>query len=534
MSRNKKRVQIKKKRAMRRVRRNDNSSRVQTPEQKAKENEMLKLLLGRQMTTPQQNQQHDKQQEKIEQLNKLIYEEQRKASNYEQELKEKNKILDDIRTGKKEIMERERSEQQRRQLQDAQDKVDFKKAEYDLATEAGRAKQQIDELEEEYRQLGRELNDLEKQQKSDKIQQAVNEAKERRDKIQLELTAQREYLESPEWTNRQNVLIETLKEEANAKFDLEQARLIAEHKQRIMINNAQKLALKQQESDMDAPQRKHVLNSDGTKKRWRNEHGEGYVYVKDEHGNDLLFPEESKRNKLKRKLTKLEQQKIKSELELNEAREKVDNTVNMKKLLTKQLIAEENTQQAIKQHKEYIESPDFIAIQNEVENERMKVKKLQTENDINKQKLEQEKRMKTMMAQIEIEKSYNPVETGAAEVMAQFQVLGDKGVEMLKHDLESAQYDNAVVEAREKLERTIDDLLNKYLEGYKSHVRDNMWTLVSHKYENLKENIDDFNLSELTNSTELIKILSNYDLIGDDDAMSEIEAKPDIAGFVWK
>ena len=107
MSRNKKRVQIKKKRAMRRVRRNDNSSRVQTPEQKAKENEMLKLLLGRQMTTPQQNQQHDKQQEKIEQLNKLIYEEQRKASNYEQELKEKHKILDDIRTGEKELRERE-------------------------------------------------------------------------------------------------------------------------------------------------------------------------------------------------------------------------------------------------------------------------------------------------------------------------------------------------------------------------------------------------------------------------------------------
>ena len=106
MSRNKKRVQIKKKRAMRRVRRNDNSSRVQTPEQKAKENEMLKLLLGRQMTTPQQNQQHDKQQEKIEQLNKLIYEEQRKASNYEQELKEKNKILDDIRTSIKELKER--------------------------------------------------------------------------------------------------------------------------------------------------------------------------------------------------------------------------------------------------------------------------------------------------------------------------------------------------------------------------------------------------------------------------------------------
>ena len=61
-----------------------------------------------------------------------------------------------------------------------------------------------------------------------------------------------------------------------------------------------------------------------------------------------------------------------------------------------------------------------------------------------------------------------------------------------------------------------------------------MWRFVRNKYENLKENIYDFNLSELTNSTELIKILSNYDLSGDGDAMSEIESKPDIAGFVWK
>ena len=87
MPRNKKRIQIKKKSVKKVVAKRNQK----TPEQKAKDNDMLKLLLGRQVvsqTPTQQNQHTDEYRQKLEDYNKQLVEARREKDSLAAQVKQ--------------------------------------------------------------------------------------------------------------------------------------------------------------------------------------------------------------------------------------------------------------------------------------------------------------------------------------------------------------------------------------------------------------------------------------------------------------
>ena len=168
-----------------------------------------------------------------------------------------------------------------------------------------------------------------------------------------------------------------------------------------------------------------------------------------------------------------------------------------------------------------------------METVKQNVKKLEYENNIKKEKLAQEIKLKEKQAQIDVERNYDPAETGYAETMAQLQATGDKGVEMMKHEMDRAQYDSAFAAARQNFDTAYNNLLDSYDQGYKNRVENKLWQIVRSKYDALHNNLDDFNLNELTNTTELMNRLLNYDMMEGDDDISPLLEKQLINEFTW-
>ena len=96
MPRNKKRVQLRKKRIARKIIKRP--SHQPTSEENAKRNDMMKMLLGRGIMPQQpqqQAQQNDKLQEKLDAYNKLIVEARKKNDMLESQLKQRKNELDE-------------------------------------------------------------------------------------------------------------------------------------------------------------------------------------------------------------------------------------------------------------------------------------------------------------------------------------------------------------------------------------------------------------------------------------------------------
>ena len=106
MSKLKKRLQVKRKQVRKVVKRRPNTGNVKTPEQQAKENEMIKIMLSR--PQPQivgQAQQSDKLQQQLDTANKMYASLMKEAESKRNRLNEINELIEAGKRDVKQIVE---------------------------------------------------------------------------------------------------------------------------------------------------------------------------------------------------------------------------------------------------------------------------------------------------------------------------------------------------------------------------------------------------------------------------------------------
>ena len=198
-----------------------------TAEQQARENEMLKMMLGRpQAPTPGQTQQQDKMQEKLDTMNRNIQAQQNKyaalenqfntktqeVENYKQRVEEMQNKLDNIAQEERNVKKEAKTREKERELQERQLDVQDKQEELDAQTKIGELINQTEGAKLEKRQIENEIRRIENEIRGNKVYTEAMNAKAELDFIRADLEAKQAIINSDDYKNAQTKYQEALTE----------------------------------------------------------------------------------------------------------------------------------------------------------------------------------------------------------------------------------------------------------------------------------------------------------------------------------
>ena len=513
MARNKKRLRIKKK-ANRKV-----IVKRQTPEQKAKENDMMKILLSRPMMGPtpaQQNQQNDKLMEKLEAANRKETELRRQNDNLESALTRRRQDIEvqrdrreDIHNRENLIAENERRERQQEEHERHVEQLQRVQNQFDITTEAGQAHAQEMELNNQIRQLRRDIDDAQTEQRRNSMFQALQPLREEKERLEAQKAIVDGVFQSEDWIHSKEAYTQAAKEKYLSEISLEQAKMIADKRRQVMRNDADKEALILAENDLDAPQPRQVFNRDGRPRLFN-----GKPVYERESGKIKLFPEESKRNLFKRELADVNNHLSASQLELASVKARSDNTQKELLDLKMKQVELDNMKEEIKATKKFMESESYKKRMTLLEEQRQKVARRQAQIDVGKAQNEQLRKMKDIEIRADIASQYSKNEEDTEQAMTAIKALGDEIERRGQELIAAAQAETQLNAAREEMTSTFNSLLNKYGEAgqARENAKQNLFNILADKSnKESPTDLQNYSYEDTMKATQFMRMLSDVE-----------------------
>ena len=537
MARNKKRVRINKKKAHRKV-----VVKRQTPDQKAKENDMMKILLSRPMMGPapaQQNQQNDKLVEKLEAATRKENELRRQNDNLESALTRRRQDIEvqrdrreDIHNRENLIEENERRERQQEEHERHVEQLQRVQNQFDVTTEAGQAHAQEVELNNQIRQLRRNIEDAQTEQRRNTMYQAIQPLREERDRLEAQKAIVDGVFQSNDWINSKEAYTQAAREKYLSEISLEQAKLIANKKRQAMLNEADKEALQLAENALDAPQPRQAKTLTGLPKTYN-----GKPVFEKEAGKIKLFPEESKRNQYKRELADVNTLLSNSQLELASVKARSDNT--QKELLdlkTKQ-VELDNMIEEIKATKKYMESQSYTKRMTLLEEQRQKVAKRQAQIDVGKAQNEQLRKMKDIEIRADIASHYSKDEEDTEQAMTAIKALGEEIERRGQELIAATQVETQLNAAREEMTSTFNSLLDKYGQAGQNReiAKRNLFNILADKSnKESPTDLQNYSYEDTMKATQFMRMLSEVEnVLTDEGVYNEFKDGYEYKEFKW-
>ena len=346
MPRNKKRIQIKKKSVKKTVVRHTQK----TPEQKAKDNDMLKLLLGRQVvsqTPTQQNQHTDEYRQKLEDYNKQLVEARREKDSLAAQVKqakeeiaaetaaskhhsqEMSNLRQQQRHEEKKLRENERKSKEIEEETRKLEKLKDANAEFDGRTKQHKHRESMLKIEAEQNDLRRQI--MKNEQKIKEQEQTIEMNKALQAKKDLEET--------------NNIL----RAQVEAKNNLMKSEEFKNADKQYQAAYEENLKLKIQNDKNDTLLKYMIERQKSTGEI------EGMKQVMENYDKD----EESKKKYIK-DMTDAIVNETNLSIEHADLKGQIDNLVNRKSLLRKQMNENENKLAQTKSLRNAIESKSYI------------------------------------------------------------------------------------------------------------------------------------------------------------------------------
>ena len=345
MAKLKKRVHKKKAVIKKRVHRTNNhnqSHNAKTSEQQSRDNEMLKVMLGRpQQVIPGQVQQNDKLQQQIDTANKALNDiiqdnnslkdQYRRIKEQQQEhLHERRQTTADIRTEEKMLDEDERHfhdmeklGERREELENRKRDLEKRKATVKGETEIGAINAQIEDIKHRERELDDEIKARRDEMERNRAYNMLEEVKRGVQDKADELRALNNIMASAAYKNPNEALIREYTNKLLKEREIKHKRQIMEIQDGIADANAQAQAYKNYVTELEKPTPiVHQVLNKGTPE-------EKIVYKKSEFGPSLKEQYESQ-------LAEQIKQKAEHDQELYKQQKQFDNAANLQKQLVDQ------------------------------------------------------------------------------------------------------------------------------------------------------------------------------------------------------
>ena len=519
MARNKKRIQLRKKKVIKRVKRHDNVDKTQTPEQKAKENEMLKVLLGRQMMpTPQQNQQNDKQQEKIERQHQLLLElkneldaKRNTKSNLQKEItqtKEQTQKEDNEIKALKEQQKNERNkrkheqrvEQEKEKLQEAIDKEKETNKEFDHRTKEYQNKQEIKKIQNDIKVTESKIRDKDREIELNKTLHEKQMLEEELAIKQAQLKAKEEFIQSPDFKNSDEEYKKVYKDYLDTTYKNERLNSLIEYKkqqkQKSIENDAMKLFISQQSVAMPSPTKKQYVETSAK-----------------------MFKSDLDRAKLQTEIDYIQEEATKTHKHAHEVKTKLEDEKRLQQI---------------------IESDEYKNAEENLEKQKQEIQQNQRELE----SLENMNANQKALTELEIRKSVaadfdssnTDIENAAIQIDEQSKrvrnVLKAKTNKIDEH----IEQQNQHKEQREAFDQAFTHCIERFGDDLGPMAEQRLLDLINEKVsDKLPKNINDYDVGNLAKATEFVKFISRLDtnVLTDDNLYNSFKEHEDFINFDW-
>lgn len=539
MPRIKKRIQKKKtiikKTIIKKTNKSNKGDNKKTPEQQSRENDMLKVMLGRQpQVIPGQTQQNDKIQQQIDTASKALIDIKNENTALRDHLRimqnqisehkqEQAKIKADNKLKEKQQAEEERHLKEMERHLDKKDKLDAaqmdleaRKKEYDETTEEGKVRKQIDKAKRETRKKESEIKDKRTEIEQNTLYNKLKEVEDQNKFLDAELEALKNVIESDKFKDPSKELKDALTKKMLKETERRQQIQITQRMEEIANINAEIYASKKYAREFETPQQKIVMGKDG-----KELHTTG-PSQKEIYENQLA-----------------EQIKIKQKLsdELYYNKKLLESDATLKNKLTDEAMKNKEMNSELKIINKYRDSPDYKQKLIEIEHERNRVLKERERNDLFEKQLETKKRIDEMQARINMKKTFDPYNFDTATVAAQIDELTTNAEHVLTEQSKAMD----VTVNRNRRIRDIENYMDKIAENYKNDndkqkAFNNVLNLISLKTDGkLTQSINDYNLSNLTKASEFINMLSNVspEILINEDQYERFLQTDDYKNFKW-
>lgn len=565
MPRNKKRIQKKKtiiKKTIKKIikhnhgkdisQTNKTVQQTKTSEQQSRDNEMLKVMLGRQQQIiPGQTQQNDKYQQQLDTLNKLYNTQLKDNDTKKNQIAELKDMINDSRKEvkriedearhqeklnkqtEKNIKEREKAEERKEKAIDKKEELEAAARKFDEKTEEGKYKKEMSEMDEKLRWFNRMGDKIDDEIKQNPV---FTEYKKKKEELEIEKARVRaldEILNSKEYKGASEFLQKTNKELYLQQYKRQQTEEII--KKKIEISNI-KAETKGQEAyiaELTKGRPEHVLNKDGS---FRKDRSGGYIYKKDDEGKIIINNDDNILNDYRKKMAEQISRKQEADIEHASVLERLENTTNVIKEANKALIDAENKERELMQARNIIESEQYKNKLDQLAKLQDMVATKEAQNESNKQAIEQQKKIMELNARGIVLSNFDPSNTNPDAVQAQ---MGEY-IEQIKGAWDSV-FSNKQQEIERgnrinKLDEALSNVLNRYEEGSRATANENLMRLINIKTrDKLMQDMKDWDIVNMNKGIEFINMINRFDpnlLLNDDDLNGFVEGE-EFNEFKW-
>ena len=547
MARLKKHIRKKKAIIRKQIKRTNNrnqSHNTKTAEQQSRDNEMLKVMLGRpQQIIPGQTQQNDKLQQQIETTNKAIGDikqenislknhlqflrsQKEEAQREQHQIIQENNQREEIRDNAEQNFKRKEELQKRGKELDKQiEELNQRQKDLQGESEIGEINKQIDAIQLEKRKIEDEIKALKEKLSKNALYKRYEEEKLNVANLQAEQAALNNLLQSNEFKNPSAALTNILTKKLLEEQALNTKREVIKTQEEINHFASEKKAYEDFVKQYEQPTAKLLYTLDkGTAK-------EKKVYEK----NNLTGP--SLKAQDEASLAEQLVEKTKTEQELYTAKNKFDSARKLQREVINATTENKEKETELNIMSAYLKSEGFKQdlLNNELEkrklyNEQQRQQLLETKANTSRQLTE-------INARNEIAQHFDPMNTKPDGVIAQINELGSEAIAQLSNINNALNVEN---QRRSKV-KEFGDILDAITSKYENPVhaakaRQNVFNLIEHKTEGkLDDDIANYQLENITKAVEFgNKLLSlNTGVLINDNQFERFKDHPDFKNFQW-
>ena len=521
-----------------------------TPEQKARENEMIKAMLVARPATqinPGISQLNDKMQQQIDMLNKRLIEESNKTdakkqekqaveNRLTQETSAREQLQNEINALKEEHKSKRKLLNVQQQGKDTKDeyeeKIDALQRELDKldeTTEQGKVIAEMERIKAETREIKRKIEDADRQIKSNRLYGELQDVRTENEKAQAECDALQQIITSDDFQRPSPALIDAYKRKQLSKYNNEQLKRVMDMKEKTNEENAEVLGKQQFEEYVNSPQFVYELDRNSQPKT----NLFGPIVKRDAQGKPMMVP--ALTQQWQQIYARQLQIKLDAERRGRELDGRIFGTSELLDKVIKESVEASQREAELRAKEDYYKSENFRKQTKDIENKKAELKKQEQDREIREAKLEQAKKITTMQVQNEVMKQNAQDDVDYSVVLTSIQALGESAAKSITKQQEIDESE----EHREQLLKEFGEIYDALGSngGWDRRIaQENFLRMITDKTGGkLPNNIEDYNNANLEKAVSFGEMLLNANkyLLVNESQIKEFEESKEYKDFEW-
>lgn len=549
MPRIKKRIQKKKHVLRKTVKRNikDRSQNTsKTPEEKARENEMLKVMLGRQQPiVAGQSQQNDKYQQQLDTMNKLYNNQMKSLESQKAHIKELQdnqiaakeevkRIIDDakhqeqvVKQSEKNLRDKEAAEKRKEVAEDKKDALDRELRKFDKRTVEGKHENEIREIDAKTQQIKNDIEKKAEEIEHNRLYHDLQDKLRENQKLEDELNAVLQITQSEAFQKTDEAYVNAVKRNLELKDMCERQRLIREKQRETVRLNAERRGY----VEYIAETRKPLPKIKGYDKSGQP------IYERNQYGQFVLDPNRTSESEWQRSIIEEDNKQKTLAAETDTLKTEAEHFRNMQKRTQLARLETRDKELELRKELEYIESGAYKDAQKRLAEQQQFVDIKQRELESGMKNIEHQRKLHELLARTEVAARFDPSATNPEAVQAQMDEYVHKVSEAWNGALENANREIERAKRVEEIESALSNTLSRYDDvNVRSRAQQNLFTMVDMKTGSKLG--DDYTNWDTVNSGRLLEFINmmgrlHPEILSNDDEARRFVDGDEFKGFKW-